>query len=115
MSYELFKFLHVVGVATSVTALTIVLFMDKPVHHIRGFSLASSGLILISGSLMVYYRKYYDFPVPTWILIKLTMWFFLFLAGALFSKKLKEHRMRSLVILLLAGLLSAAMGIFKPF
>jgi len=60
MSYELFKFLHVVGVATSVTALTIVLFMDKPVHHIRGFSLFASCLILISGSLMVYYGKYYD-------------------------------------------------------
>ena len=115
MSYELFKFLHIVGVATSVAALTIVLMMDKPVHHIRGFSLTASGLILISGSLMVYYGKYHEYPVPNWILIKLTMWFFLFLSGAFFSQKLKEHRMRSLVILLSAGLISAAMAVFKPF
>lgn len=115
MSYELFKFLHVAGVALSVTALSIVLFMDKPVHHIRGFSLTASILIIISGTLMVYYGDHYSYPVPIWILVKLTMWFFLFLAGALFSKKLKEHRIRSMGILLFAGLLSAAMAIFKPF
>jgi hypothetical protein len=115
MSYELFKFLHIAGVATSVAAITIVLMMDKPVHHIRGFSLAASGLVLLSGSLMVYYGNFYDYPVPTWIIIKLVTWFFLFLSGAFFSQKLKEHRMRSLVILLSAGLISAAMGVFKPF
>jgi len=89
--------------------------MDKPVHHIRGLSLIASSLILISGSLMVYYGNYYDTPVPNWILIKLIIWFLLFLSGAVFSKKLKRHRIPSLVLLLVAGLLSAAMGIFKPF
>lgn len=120
MSYEFYKFLHLVGIFLLMTGLMGVYFTVWSGSSFQGsvkkFSFAMHGLglliVLVSGFGLLA-RLGLTSGLPTWVFVKLGVWAFFAIAISLLKRK-GQIGWPLYALLLLGYGLAAYMAVYKP-
>ncbi len=120
MSYEFYKFLHLIGFFLLISGLMGVYFTVWNKGQFQGkvktvsFALHGTGLlvILVSGFGLLA-RLGFIQQMPTWIYFKIAIWIFFALAISLLKRK-GQLGMPLYLLLLAAYAFAAYLGVYKP-
>jgi len=116
MSYLVYKIIHLAGVMSLFASLGGLMAADhrKPAT-LRGFTAlhgASLFILLVSGFGMHAKLGIEGFPI--WMIIKLVVWLLMGAALVVFKRRLIPTKVAMAAVIIL-GIASAYLGIYKPF
>lgn len=121
ISYEVYKWLHIVGLALTLTGTMGLLFsfaMNGPSPQLRKVGFLSHGIglvvMLVAGFGMAARLGYFA-NLPGWIYAKIGLWIVLGGIIAGIKRKASEKFLALFLIILTITALGAYLAIFKPF
>lgn len=116
MSYEVYKFLHVILLFTFVSGLTTSFLLENNPKIMKILTGVSSFLIFVAGmGLIARLNISHGEPWPVWIKVKIGLWLSVSVLGPVLSKRLTSHRGLGLSGCLALTFAAVYVAVFKPF
>ncbi len=116
MSYELYKFMHLVSVILFF-AVVARIFSTKKSSVFDVVLLHSSGFLILVGGmgLLARLNLIQDGSWPKWVTIKLAVWAFVYVVFGILAKRLKSKALPWYLGLSVLGLIAVYSAVFKPY
>jgi uncharacterized membrane protein SirB2 len=102
ISYEIYKFIHLLSLFFLFTGLSVAFFSANQIKFFKIMNGVSSLLVMVSGmGLMARLGIKHGEPWPQWIFIKFGVWFILAVGGAIVAKRFPKVGPKAYVLMMI--------------
>lgn len=115
MSYEVYKVLHLISIFFFIAGIAITFMLSDNPKFNKIVTGITSLLILVGGMGLLARIGISMKELPTWVILKMTIWLVLAIAAPVLGKRLQSKKTFALYCLLSLISIAGYLAIYKPF